>query len=120
MSRAIRIRVKRAYAPPEPGDGTRILVDRLWPRGLARAEAAIDQWPKDLAPSDELRCWFGHDPARWDEFRRRYRAELADRPEALQALRRLAAEGPVTLLFAARDEVHNNAVALAELIAARR
>jgi uncharacterized protein YeaO (DUF488 family) len=117
MSRRHALRVKRAYDPPEPGDGTRILVDRLWPRGLAKADAAIDHWLKEVAPSNELRRWFGHDPARWDEFRRRYRAELAARPEALQELRRLAREGPVTLLFAARDEAHNDAVALAELIA---
>jgi uncharacterized protein YeaO (DUF488 family) len=117
MTRTGPIRVKRAYDPPEAGDGTRVLVDRLWPRGLAKAEARIDHWLKDVAPSSELRRWFGHEPARWDEFRRRYRAELAARPEGMAELRRLAAKGPVTLLFAARDEAHNNAAALAELLA---
>ena len=106
------IRIKRAYAAPAASDGARVLVDRLWPRGLKKADAAIDSWIKGLAPSTELRRWFGHDPARWEEFRRRYSAELRAHPELLEELRNLARSGPVTLVFAARDEAHNEAVAL--------
>ena len=111
------IRLKRAYDPAEPEDGTRILVDRLWPRGLSRGEAKVDQWLKEVAPSAELRRWFGHDPAKWAEFRRRYKAELADNPslEELRAL--LRRERRVTLLFGARDVEHNNAVVLRDLCA---
>ena len=110
------IRLKRVYDPPEPGDGTRILVDRLWPRGLKKAEAVLDVWSKELAPSAELRRWFGHDPARWEEFRRRYRQELTARPDELARLAEAARAGPVTLLFAARDETRNNAVVLKEML----
>ena len=113
------IRVKRVYAPPEPSDGTRVLVDRLWPRGLKKTDARIDLWLKEVAPSPELRRWFGHDPARWPEFVRRYHAELAARPEVVQKLLELAASGPLTLLYAARDEAHNNAVALKAYLKAR-
>ena len=111
------IRLKRAYDPAEPEDGTRILVDRLWPRGLSRGEAKVDQWRKEVAPSAELRRWFGHDPAKWAEFRRRYKAELAHNPslEELRALMRR--ERRVTLLFGARDVEHNNAVVLRDLCA---
>jgi uncharacterized protein YeaO (DUF488 family) len=119
MSRAVRsptIRVKRVHDPPARADGVRVLVDRLWPRGLKKEEAHIDHWLKDVAPSTELRRWFGHDPARWSEFRRRYRAELEARPDALAALRRLAEGRALTLLFAARDAQHNNAVALREML----
>jgi uncharacterized protein YeaO (DUF488 family) len=114
-----QIELKRVYEPASRGDGTRILVDRLWPRGLRKEDAAIDHWLKDLAPSTALRKWFGHDVGRWAEFRKRYRAELAEHPEALAELRSLALKGPITLLFAAHDEVHNNAVVLRELLARR-
>lgn len=110
------VRIKRIYAPPAPEDGVRILVDRLWPRGVSKARAALDDWTKELAPSTELRQWFGHDPALWTEFRRRYRAELKHNAAALTRLRDRVIAGPVTLLFAARDEVHNEAVVLQEVL----
>lgn len=110
------IRCKRIYEPPGPSDGRRLLVDRLWPRGISREKAGLDDWLKELAPSDELRHWFNHDPARWEEFRERYRAELADKGPLLDRLRQEVRQGPVTLLFAARDEGRNNAVALKELL----
>jgi len=119
MARAekpLRIAIKRAYAAPSPADGMRVLVDRLWPRGLRKSEAAIDRWLKELAPSTELRQWFGHDPNRWDEFRHRYTAELKDKTELLGELRAIAAKGPLTLVFAARDEQHNDAVVLRDLL----
>ena len=112
-----QIGVKRAYAAPSAGDGVRVLVDRLWPRGLKKADARIDRWLKDLAPSTELRKWFGHDPARWEEFRKRYRAELAGKRVQMNELRALAREQPVTLIFAARDEAHNEAVVLRDELA---
>ncbi|MEW5757347.1 MAG: DUF488 domain-containing protein [Pseudomonadota bacterium] len=115
----MRISVKRVYETPGGADGTRVLVDRLWPRGLSKERAAIDHWFKDIAPSDELRKWFGHDPARWAEFRRRYYAELDEKQDALMPLRQLIGQGPVTLLFAARDDQHNNAVVLREYLADR-
>jgi uncharacterized protein YeaO (DUF488 family) len=108
--------LKRAYLPAAPEDGTRVLVDRLWPRGLARTKAVVDVWMKDIAPSNELRRWFGHDPERWSEFRRRYKAELAANPEALKQLRSLVRKGRVTLLYGAKDERHNQAVVLEELL----
>jgi len=110
------LRIKRIYDEPTPEDGTRILVDRLWPRGIAKEKARIDEWLKEIAPSDGLRKWFGHDPARWDEFRQRYRRELEAKAELLDQLRGLTKKGTVTLLFAARDEEHNNAVVLKELL----
>ena len=110
------IRLKRAYDPADEADGRRILVDRLWPRGLTKAEAAIDEWVKDIAPSNELRKWFGHDPARWQEFQKRYRAEIDQHSEKLAGLRRLARKGRITLVYAARDEVHNDAVVLREVL----
>ncbi|HET7577125.1 MAG TPA: DUF488 domain-containing protein [Sphingomicrobium sp.] len=110
------VRLKRAYETPDCKDGRRILVDRLWPRGVTKADAAIDLWFKDLAPSTELRKWFGHDPARWDEFRRRYAMEIHDHPELFARLRELACEGPVTLVYSARDEVHNDAVVLRQAL----
>lgn len=113
------IKTKRVYDPAEPGDGTRILVDRLWPRGLRKEDARVDLWLKEAAPSTPLRRWFGHDPARWAEFRRRYRSELAEHEEVMGELRRCARHGPVTLLYAARDGQHNNAVALREFLAPR-
>ena len=113
---AERIRLKRAYEPPADDDGLRVLVDRLWPRGVRKADAAIDRWLKDVAPSAELRKWFGHDPERWEEFRERYRAELRGHPAELEELRTLARSGPMTLIFAARDEAHNDAVVLREVL----
>ena len=108
--------MKRAYERPAADDGVRILIDRLWPRGVSKAAAAIDQWAKDIAPSTALRKWFGHDPARWQEFRRRYAKELRQHPEELARLRALAKQGPVTLVFSARDEHHNDAVVLRGLL----
>jgi uncharacterized protein YeaO (DUF488 family) len=119
MNRSIaasNVRLKRAYEPPEKTDGTRILVDRLWPRGVSKAEAKLDEWIKEIAPSTELRTWFGHDPRRWDEFRKRYRSELAEHSETLKDLRRRAREGPITLVYSARDEIHNDAVVLRNVI----
>ena len=113
---ASNVRLKRAYGRPAPEDGARILIDRLWPRGVKKAEAAIDQWMKDIAPSTELRKWFGHDPARWPEFRRRYAAEIHRHPDQLAVLRALARKGPITLVFSARDELHNDAVVLRKVI----
>ncbi|MCC7547263.1 MAG: DUF488 domain-containing protein [Burkholderiales bacterium] len=110
------IRLKRAYEVPARTDGTRVLVDRLWPRGVRKEQAAIDEWVKELAPSAALRKWFGHDPERWLEFRRRYAQELSGHAEALDRLRALARNGPVTLVYAARDQVHNDAVVLREIL----
>ena len=110
------MKIKRAYAPAEAADGYRILVDRLWPRGISKEKAKIDLWLKSIAPSNELRKWFGHDPERFAEFDRRYRAELAE-SGALDELRAVLREHPdATLLFAAHDEAHNNAVVLKELL----
>ena len=108
------VRIKRAYEPPSPNDGTRVLVDRLWPRGVKKAAAGISQWMKEIAPSNELRKWFGHDPERWEEFRRRYKAELAQKRELVGQLRDLARKGPLTLVYSAHDEAHNQAVVLRE------
>ncbi len=109
------VRLKRAYDPPAPDDGLRVLVDRLWPRGLKRDEAKVDLWLKDAALSTDLRRWFGHDPARWPGFQERYRAELAGNA-ALEELRGIVKQGRrVTLLFAAKDTEHNNAVVLQAL-----
>ena len=110
------IKLKRAYEKPATEDGTRILVDSLWPSGLGKDDAAIYRWMKDIAPSSELRRWFGHQTERWPEFRRRYAEELRQRPELLEELRALARHGPITLVFAAHDEAYNNAVALRELL----
>jgi uncharacterized protein YeaO (DUF488 family) len=114
------IRAKRVYEPPSPEDGSRVLVDRLWPRGLHKADAAIDCWLKEIAPSSELRRWFGHDPGRWEEFQRRYQAELSPRPELLEKLRAQAAQGTLTLVYAARDADHNHAVALRGMLLRKR
>ncbi len=111
------IRIKRIYEPPAAADGRRVLVDRLWPRGMSKDEAKVDEWLKEIAPSDELRKWFGHDPARWAEFRTRYREELKGHGELIDRLRAEARTGTVTLLFAAKDEEHNNAVVLKEILA---
>jgi uncharacterized protein YeaO (DUF488 family) len=113
--------LKRAYAAPARDDGRRVLVDRMWPRGVKRDELGLDDWLKDAAPSDGLRRWFGHDADRWPEFTARYRDELAAPPasEALDGLVRCARQGRLTLVYAARDEAHNNAVALRDLILER-
>jgi uncharacterized protein YeaO (DUF488 family) len=113
------VKLKRAYEAPATDDGTRILVDRLWPRGVSKEHASIDQWMKDIAPSTQLRKWFGHDPARWDEFRRRYAKEVQQNADLLGQLRSLARQGPITLVYSARDEKHNDAVELRELILGR-
>lgn len=113
------VQLKRAYDSPSAHDGLRILVDRIWPRGVRKAQARIDLWLKDIAPSTALRQWFGHDPARWSEFRRRYRAELKRQPEAVAQLRALARKGRITLVFGARDERHNQAVVLKDLLGGR-
>jgi uncharacterized protein YeaO (DUF488 family) len=113
---ASNVKLKRAYDPPAANDGTRILIDRLWPRGVTKERAAIDQWMKDIAPSTELRKWFGHDPARWDEFCRRYAKEVRQHGELLNQLRSLARQGSITLVYSAHDEKHNDAVELRNLI----
>jgi uncharacterized protein YeaO (DUF488 family) len=113
------IRLKRAYQPAAADDGARILVDRLWPRGLKKSDAAIDRWLKDIAPSTALRQWFAHDPARWPEFRRRYAAEIRRHPDQLAELRAIARKGPVTLIFSARDELRNDAVVLRNVLLGR-
>jgi uncharacterized protein YeaO (DUF488 family) len=106
------IRIKRVSAPAEPDDGIRLLVERLWPRGVAKAKLKLNSWLKDAAPSTELRKWFNHDPAKWKEFQKRYFAELKKHPEAWQPIIEAAEKGTVTLLFSSRDAEHNNVVAL--------
>jgi uncharacterized protein YeaO (DUF488 family) len=113
------IQLKRAYEKPERSDGTRILVDRLWPRGLTKEKAAIDLWLKDLAPSTELRKWFGHDPKKWRSFRRRYRTELKQHADQLRLIKRKAKKGVITLIYGARDQEHNEAVVLKQLLTTR-
>lgn len=110
------IRLKRAYDSPAPSDGYRLLVDRLWPRGVSHERAKLDEWDRELAPSTELRKWFGHDPDRFDEFRRRYMRELAGRRDRLTELRRRARGGALTLVYSAHDSEHNDAVVLAEVL----
>lgn len=118
MARPARYPVltKRVYEPSGPLDGARLLVDGVWPRGLSKESMELEAWLRLLAPSTALRRWFGHDPARWDDFRTRYFAELADNPAGLARLRGYMVRGPVTLLYAAADEEHNNAVALRDYI----
>ncbi len=115
------VKRKRVYLPPKSSDGYRVLVDRLWPRGLSKDEVRLDAWHKELGPSDELRTWFGHDPGRWTTFASRFRRELGrgSCPELLDELARRARRGTVTLLFGARDEDHNNAVVIEQAIQAR-
>ena len=113
---AIELRLKRAYDEPDKADGQRILVDRLWPRGLSKEKAHIDHWEKEIAPSDELRRWFGHDPEKWSEFQRRYREELRANGEAVTALRGRIGGKAATLVYAAHDAEHNNAVALRDFL----
>ncbi len=110
------LKIKRAYDPPSSKDGKRVLIDRLWPRGLKKEDARIEEWLKDLAPSTDLRKWFGHEPARWAGFQQRYRDELDGNGEAVGQLRALLGKGRVTLLYGAHDEMHNNAVALADYL----
>ena len=113
------IKLKRAYEQPEPSDGTRILVERLWPRGLSKERAHIDEWLKDIAPSPDLRKWYGHDVAKWDQFRERYRAELDGKPEQVAALRARARKGPLTFVYAARDTEHTSALVLKQYVTHR-
>jgi uncharacterized protein YeaO (DUF488 family) len=110
------VRLKRAYEPAAASDGDRVLIDRIWPRGVTREEAQLSEWARGLAPSTELRRWFAHDPARFGEFRRRYTAELAAQEGKLRELRRRARVGTLTLVYAARDAEHNDAVVLAEIL----
>ena len=114
--RKATIRLKRAYEPPTAEDGTRILVERLWPRGLTKEKAAIDHWAKELAPSPELRKWYGHDTAKWDEFCTRYRSELDRKADLVEDLNQRLGSGPVTFVYAARDEEHNSALLLKEYL----
>lgn len=117
---ADNVKLKRVYEPRTPEDGTRILVERLWPRGIKKEQAEIDRWAKDIAPSTELRKWFGHDSDRWQEFRRRYAEEVSRHPDELSKLRAMAKEGPVTLVFSGHDEAHNNAIVLRDLLLGRQ
>jgi len=110
------LKLKRVYKPPHKDDGTRILVDRLWPRGLTKEKAKVDLWLKEIAPSTELRKWFGHDPKKWKEFRSRYRRELKQHPDELEQIREKARKGRVTLLYGARDQEHNEALVLQEFL----
>ena len=116
------IKVKRIYESPMPGpgDGKRILIDRLWPRGLRKDEVAVDEWMKDIAPSSQLRRWFGHDPAKWEEFKKRYWGELEGKRAFLEKVRRDAGRGTITILYGAKDTEHNNAVALKEFLGTER
>lgn len=116
----MKLQIKRAYEPPSPEDGLRVLVDRLWPRGMSKEAAAIDLWLKDIAPSTVLRKWFGHDPAKWAAFRRRYWVELDARGDEIATLRERGGNGRVTLVYGARDEAHNQAVALKEFLDQKR
>lgn len=116
---ASHVKLKRAYDAPLVDDGKRILVDRLWPRGVSKAEAAIEQWMKEIAPSTELRKWFGHEPAKWDEFCRRYGEELRRNEELRGQPRSLARKGTVTLVYSAHDEVHNDAIVLRDVLLER-
>ena len=115
-----RVWIRRAYDEPTNNDGYRVLVDRVWPRGVSKEDAQLAEWCKQIAPSTELRRWFGHDPERWDEFRSRYRGELEDRDDLVDALVERTTDGRVTLVFGAKDTDHNQAVVLAELIDERR
>lgn len=110
------LRIKRIYEPPAAQDGTRILVDRLWPRGVSKEEAHVHAWLKEIAPSAELRRWFGHDPDKWDAFRRRYLEELESNPAAVEELKRQIGQSTATLLYGARDTEHNNALVLRDFI----
>jgi uncharacterized protein YeaO (DUF488 family) len=110
------IHLKRVYEEPSSNDGLRVLVERLWPRGLTKGRAAVDLWLKEVAPSPELRKWFGHDPARWEQFQQRYRRELREKQDAVRLLKQKAKEGTLTLVYAARDEEHNGALVLKRML----
>jgi uncharacterized protein YeaO (DUF488 family) len=112
----MNIKVKRVYEKPNAKDGFRILVDRLWPRGLTKEKAAADLWLKDIAPSTELRKWFNHDPEKWKEFQKKYQKELEEKKEVVSVLKEHVKQGPVTLLYAAKDEEHNEALVLKEFV----
>lgn len=118
--RAANVRLKRAYEPPEATDGVRVLVDRLWPRGVSKEHAALSHWMKEIAPSTELRKWFSHDAARWEEFGCRYGKELSGNTEQLTQLRSLARHGPITLVYSAQDGIHNDAIVLRNTLLGRR
>lgn len=120
MTATMKLRTRRVYDDPEDDDGVRILVDRLWPRGLSREKARLDEWMKDLAPSDGLRKWFGHRPERWEEFRAAYLEELEHHADTLAELGKLARRQTVTLLFAAKDRERNNAVVVRDYLTGRR
>jgi uncharacterized protein YeaO (DUF488 family) len=110
------IKIKRVYDPESPDDGKRILIDRLWPRGIKKEEIKIDEWLKDIAPSNELRKWYSHDPSKWKEFKKRYYGELKDKAEVIERLRKEARKGTVTFLFSSKEPALNNAAALKELV----
>jgi len=112
----MKLLLKRAYDPPAHSDGERILIDRIWPRGVSKEKASIDLWLKEIAPSTELRRWYGHKPERWQEFQKRYYSELEQRPEVVAQLRKELRKGPVTLVFGAKDVEHSNAEALREYL----
>ena len=115
----MNIQLKRVYEEPGDTDGKRILIDRLWPRGVTKAKAQIDIWLKDIAPSTELRTWFGHDPSKWDDFKKRYKNELKNNSEAVSKLREQMSQGKVTFVYSAKDKEHNDAVVLAEYLGER-
>jgi uncharacterized protein YeaO (DUF488 family) len=119
MRKVAIVRAKRVYEAIQRSDGPRFLVERLWPRGVKKEKLKLDAWLKDVAPSDGLRRWFGHDPAKWDEFQRRYRAELDENPNEWKQLLEVARQGSVTLLYSARDTEHNNAIVLKDYLAER-
>lgn len=119
-AKGLVVQLKRAYDPPSPRDGSRVLVDRLWPRGVTKEKLKIDAWMRDLGPSDALRKWFGHDPTRWEGFRRRYLRELARKKGLLRELVAHARGGKLTLVYSAHDSVHNQAVVIKEVLARDR
>ncbi|TVM19266.1 hypothetical protein DPQ33_02590 [Oceanidesulfovibrio indonesiensis] len=114
------VNIRRVYEDPQPDDGVRVLVDRVWPRGLTKDRVQADKWMKDIAPSSKLRKWFGHDPEKWDEFRERYFLELDDKPELVEELRKMLRSSTVTLLYSAKDVDYNQAVALREYLENKR
>lgn len=118
--RAANVKLKRAYAPPDAKDGVRVLIDRLWPRGVSKERAALDHWMKEIAPSTSLRKWFSHDPERWEKFISRYHQELYGNSDLLRQLRSLARKGPETLVYSAHDEAHNDAVVLRRVLLSRK
>ena len=112
----MKVVIKRIYEAPQRGDGARILVDRLWPRGVSKERAKLDAWLKEIAPSTELRKWFGHDPEKWGEFKKKYKRELTKNEEAVEEIRRIARKRKVTLVYGAKDEAHNEAVVLRDFL----